>query len=994
MNDLQQLFDQLFPVVRQTLLRAGEEELSDLRESLQAFRDCLLGFRSREDRSGSEEKLIRDLLVWVHASIERRKQVQFENDPDGWLKGLDSFLETLPDQISLPLTLADLEPIPESSVRLSIWQRWMRISWQTSNGWRNLLNHFRRWAKKEALPHSTRVRTFLLRPFTAAHSEPIVGRALLALWEKRQLLYDDTFTILLNAAIEGSESESVQEAVDFFPIERLAKGIDLAEKAIDAYRSTLEKAEQEVIESLEQEFDRAWKYAGTWVYPPSRFSEAVRFTYREKAARNATRLSDDWNDFFVFERDNAVKDLELLLLRLRALEKASAVRNSLQERITGLTQPTIRAALEAVSGSLERVKAGDADDAASLTRLLQHEGHDLQNLLRNQHLPAMTDSVIAARADALIQEGVSFIRSCVDDLSPVHRIILDREEGTRPRIRVEEVALGSIVARELFPELVRGRKTILEEADTALQDILQQISEVDQVVEFNLEAALNLMQGSQEEDVSEEAHRAAIEGMERAEAQLESLVSAVREYADQLGDSFSKEVREFGDQLITLADNRKIADLKLRLARAAARDHLRIALRKWTRRILRLLPSLASIGKQILEWFARRYWRIRSISGLVDETGTRETVERFLRETQASIDVLPIVYRRLFRLDPLTDERFFAGRDEEIERLANQVNLWKSGYVGNTALVGEKGSGRTSLLIMVQRELLAELPHTTLHLSRETKTEKAFCRQFSEHLKLTPCETFASLGSALETHPPTVLILEDLQNLFVRHIHGFDLIERLLLLMTHLGGRHLWMITCSQYAWSYLERVLSVDRYFNHVVRLTAFSLETLSEILFKRHRVSGYRLRFEVPDSVAQSKKFMKLLEEEQQEYLQGRFLDRINAIASGNISVALLLWMRVVKPGDGSELLVETGFDFDPAFLNRLPVDELFTLATLILHEGLGVEEHALVFHQEEEASRMILGRIANRGMVQHDQGIYRVHPFLYRPVVHVLRSRNMIL
>ena len=72
---------------------------------------------------------------------------------------------------------------------------------------------------------------------------------------------------------------------------------------------------------------------------------------------------------------------------------------------------------------------------------------------------------------------------------------------------------------------------------------------------------------------------------------------------------------------------------------------------------------------------------------------------------------------------------------------------------------------------------------------------------------------------------------------------------------------------------------------------------------------------------------------------------------------------------------------------------MEELFTLGAILQHEMLNAEAHARVFHQDVEQSVLLLNNLANKGILIEKPVGYFIHPFLYRPVVLVLKSKNII-
>ena len=109
----------------------------------------------------------------------------------------------------------------------------------------------------------------------------------------------------------------------------------------------------------------------------------------------------------------------------------------------------------------------------------------------------------------------------------------------------------------------------------------------------------------------------------------------------------------------------------------------------------------------LFEQARRHYFRIRKITGLAP-TGIdiERELTRFLIETRKQMEALPFVYRRLFRIEPLLDDRFFSGRNDELIEFEQCFRNWQAGQFAITALVGEKGSGRTTLINFAEQRFL------------------------------------------------------------------------------------------------------------------------------------------------------------------------------------------------------------------------------------------------------------------------------------------------
>ena len=157
---------------------------------------------------------------------------------------------------------------------------------------------------------------------------------------------------------------------------------------------------------------------------------------------------------------------------------------------------------------------------------------------------------------------------------------------------------------------------------------------------------------------------------------------------------------------------------------------------------------------------------------------------------------------------------------------------------------------------------------------------------------------------------------------------------------------------------------------------------------------MSSYQLLFQPTDKIVNSRRFKKLSSElAQQTYLQNLFFKQLTELAAGNITVAILLWLRSYVEFSQDRLIFPATIHFDPTFLYQLTTEELFTLAAVLQHDIINAQHHALIFHQDIQHSLLLLNRMANKGFLVQKSNGYQIHPLLYRPVVSILKSGNII-
>ena len=239
-----------------------------------------------------------------------------------------------------------------------------------------------------------------------------------------------------------------------------------------------------------------------------------------------------------------------------------------------------------------------------------------------------------------------------------------------------------------------------------------------------------------------------------------------------------------------------------------------------------------------------------------------------------------------------------------------------------------------------------------------------------------------------------IFIVENLQQLFVRTTFGFDALERFLLFISRTHKKIHWILTCTIYSWEYFAKVINIDQYVQQKIVLDSLPKKDLENIILTRHKANGYQLFFKVTDKISTSRRFKKLSsDQERQSSLQNTYFEQLTELAAGNLTVAILFWLRSYEEFSQDKMTLPATINFDPSFLYKLSAEELFTLAALLQHDILNEEHHALIFHQDMQQSLLLLNRMANKGFLVHKSNGYQIHPFLYRGIVRVLKSSNII-
>lgn len=524
-----------------------------------------------------------------------------------------------------------------------------------------------------------------------------------------------------------------------------------------------------------------------------------------------------------------------------------------------------------------------------------------------------------------------------------------------------------------------------------LEEMGLNASEFDALVEYNLESGLDLLSRPEDLKTADDVRSEIIEGLERALRQIEEMTERSRGIALSITENQKAGIGSFQEQIRALSQNEKLFELKLRLAKAKTVDQARTYRQNFSDKARETALATRSILENRWGKLKFYYAKMRGFAGLPSATAEgEESLSRFVIENRKKFSELPYVYQRLFRVEALADQRFFEGQNTHLAALKISFEAWRNGEPGITVIVGEKGSGRTSLINAASPKIYNPLPFFRIGLQmRRPVSEAALLEALNEAFKLSETSTFDALeNKILSDKERKMICLEDIQNLFLRTVDGFDTLERFLLFMSRTCGTIYWLNTCTLYSWRYLEKAIAIAQFYQQPHFLDRLSREEIETIILKRHRVSGYRLLFEAAETDTTTKKQAKGADP--QERLRTSFFNRLAALAGGNISVALLFWLAAIRKIENQTLTVAPDLKVDPSTLFRISNDELFSLAALLHHERLNGEEPVGIFRLEQQQSLILLDRMEKKGIVvRTPEAYYQINPIFYRPIVHALIS-----
>ncbi len=411
-------------------------------------------------------------------------------------------------------------------------------------------------------------------------------------------------------------------------------------------------------------------------------------------------------------------------------------------------------------------------------------------------------------------------------------------------------------------------------------------------------------------------------------------------------------------------------------------DALSVALRFSSRK-------LRNIVRPVQRMFGFSVIREASSQKIID-------LSSFLTETDEKIAELPKSYRKLFKIDPNIEDELYVNTSNNVMNLGKTYEAWQEGLATNVALVGEKGSGKSTLIQVFKSDLPEDTDILEINVEYSTWRVEQLLGSLGNSFGLKDINRPETLIRGInDQETGRVVILEGLQNMYLRNINGFDALEALWLIISETKEKVFWLVSCSRYAWDFLNKAHGIETHFTHTFQTDHISEEQLEEVIMKRHNKSGYRLEFEADEQTRRSRAFKKRLHKpgELQNYLKKEFFDRLCDISDGNVSVAIILWLRSIKKVEGKIITIAPFNSVDIEMMDFLNAEVLFVLAAIVMHDSLKVAELSRILNISLGESKVFLSKLRSRGILIEKEGLFWINQLVFRQVVRLLRKRNVI-
>ncbi|NBC27198.1 MAG: hypothetical protein GVY08_10075 [Bacteroidetes bacterium] len=566
-----------------------------------------------------------------------------------------------------------------------------------------------------------------------------------------------------------------------------------------------------------------------------------------------------------------------------------------------------------------------------------------------------------------------------------------------PQLQFDTIRWHALASRFLKENAFRPLDPATQQLDQLLSQIRLETSEAVRVADVNLLAAIESTTSKEQEE--EDPLLIAKEGIQRAIHTLEKSIRDVRQKQNAYTEIVTVKLPEAMHRLAQIMLKRDFESFELKdkalMVKEQAVNWKQILTSKWAV----FEDRMELFWRFIVLKFKAGFRFVGPYIGFEpDEVVTvreKRNLVEYLANSGGKSD-LPFIYRRLFDRDFSIDDRFYVPPRNGVDMITNSYDQWKRGLHSNVAVIGEKGSGKSTMIRFAKQSILSDTKPLELHFEKTFTTEAELLKKLCGVLGFkTTTNRNEFVEKVNQKKNPSVVVVENLQNIFVRNVNGYEALDAFWVVMSATMHKLFWVVSCSRYAWSFFMKMSSADQYFSHTVVTDQLDDKEIREAILLRHKATGYELEFEPDEYLKNSRAYKKVIgnNQQSQELIKENFFNRLSKISEGNPSIAMIFWLQSIKEFDERRFLFRPIEVTDVDKLEAPSRDVLFTLACLVLHDTLTKEEVAMALHEDPSQSRLMLARLKTKGIVYESDTGFNLNHLVYRQVVRLLKQRNIL-
>ncbi|MCW9708898.1 hypothetical protein [Fodinibius salsisoli] len=557
---------------------------------------------------------------------------------------------------------------------------------------------------------------------------------------------------------------------------------------------------------------------------------------------------------------------------------------------------------------------------------------------------------------------------------------------------LKQIEWRLLLLRIFRQQIINEIKPSKQEYDHFITNIIEAITELKEILDVNLEASLE----HKEEDEEGDPGQVATEALERIIKRLGHLTLILQNEYDSIETVIKGAEEQFIESVEACFNAKSANELQLFITQYRVKettsDWQNIAHTK-ARRSKDKLSLWYRFVRLRLHGYIKEVTHFFGYGDVAVEEAKRADIISYLSETDQKIQELPYIYRRLFDFNQAVDQRFYIPVVESTATFKKAYDQWQNSPSA-LAVVGEKGSGKSTFLQLMRDELTAGEPLYEMEIAQTIWTEEELAALVCRELNIEEQNSVDGIIEILQQEKERrIIIFESIQNSFVRNINGYEAIEKLCYLISETKNDVFWIVSCSRYGWHFLDKVHKLGEYFSQTIQVDTLDAGDIEKMIMSRHRSSGYMLQFEDNPDSPKSRSAKKMTEKEEQQNLRKEYFKKLTEFADGNASIAIIFWIRSIRTVDENCIYIKPLEITSVEIIADLSPEVLFVLAAFVIQDTISDKDLAMILNMSLSESRLMLKRLSTRGLLLEKEGHYMLNHLVYRQIVRVLKERNII-
>ena len=284
------------------------------------------------------------------------------------------------------------------------------------------------------------------------------------------------------------------------------------------------------------------------------------------------------------------------------------------------------------------------------------------------------------------------------------------------------------------------------------------------------------------------------------------------------------------------------------------------------------------------------------------------------------------------------------------------------------------------------------LPVVSIPLPARCVDPEAILALLAAQLGVAASEDEAAASLAIAALPPRVIIVDDLQRLFLRSVGGYDALRALLDIAHATAGVHFWVTSSDAAAWgviSGLTQRVPLGGY-RAIVRLRPLGEPALRAWLSDRASAAGFSLRFDLLQAAD--------TDAHDRQRIEAAWFRMVGEASTGEPApalAALAAFAASVRPDERLPGVLQAVPLESPSseVVARLGDNAHFALAAILTHRRLDLASLIEVLNLPRATVRAACLDLQGRGIVAGDASAYSLEPLWIPAVRRVLGQRHFL-